>query len=312
MNEIPKWHFSMLNDVSRNESFARAISKQVSGEHKVVDIGAGTGLLSLIARDNGAATVDAFEANEAMAQIAQRVISNADVEEHISLHRTHSTNINLRANERKNFLLTETFDCALIGEGILPTLRHARKYLLESKYKAIPARGTLLGCLLSSPEIRRLNEVSSASGIDVSELNRLQTRGHFPVRLETWQHEFCSQPAELFTLDLLKEPPGDGAYKIPVTATKTALVDGVVAWFELDLGAGEVVSNSPGTLSHWMQAFIPLPRPVQVTADQQFILSLEIHDQTKFAATGLRPLANASQDSASTLSSTNQGMRTSA
>merc|ERR1712142_204526 len=59
---VPRWHFRMLNDVGRNAKFADAIVKTVrrwkrrKGEKnpvRVLDIGAGTGLLSMVAAREG-------------------------------------------------------------------------------------------------------------------------------------------------------------------------------------------------------------------------------------------------------------------
>lgn len=43
---VPRWHYAMLNDKRRNESFEAAIAEAVKdGYDSVLDIGTGTGLL---------------------------------------------------------------------------------------------------------------------------------------------------------------------------------------------------------------------------------------------------------------------------
>jgi type II protein arginine methyltransferase len=43
---VERWHFRMLNDITRNESFKNTIQRAVDrGRSRVLDIGAGTGLL---------------------------------------------------------------------------------------------------------------------------------------------------------------------------------------------------------------------------------------------------------------------------
>lgn len=56
---VQRWHFRMLNDAPRNLAYQRAISRAVAaqsklGEVHVLDIGAGTGLLSMYAVQAGA------------------------------------------------------------------------------------------------------------------------------------------------------------------------------------------------------------------------------------------------------------------
>lgn len=46
---VDRWHLPMLNDVSRNAAFKRAIEAAVNeGHNTVLDIGSGTGLLRLV------------------------------------------------------------------------------------------------------------------------------------------------------------------------------------------------------------------------------------------------------------------------
>lgn len=43
---VERWHFRMLNDLTRNESYEQAILKKIrSGFETVLDIGTGTGVL---------------------------------------------------------------------------------------------------------------------------------------------------------------------------------------------------------------------------------------------------------------------------
>ncbi|MFX4287777.1 hypothetical protein ACQBJO_14005 [Janibacter sp. G349] len=298
MSVIPNWHFSMLNDNSRNEAFQRAIKGRVNPRHSVLDIGAGTGLLSIIADDAGARTVDAFEAHPAMAQVATQILDRHGSDS-ISLHKTHSTNIQFRPGERKNFLVTETVDCALIGEGLIPTLRHARRHLLTESYDAVPVQATLHGRLMSSPQVRSLNEASKAAGIDVSDINELQTQGHFPVRLDTWPHTFVSDEFGILTLSLLQDPPDEQTFTVHTTATHDAIVDGIVAWFDMDLGDGESITTRPGASStHWMQAYIPFSAPTEVHAGGGVNVNLRVVDDVSLVAESVVKTAGDAQRTA--------------
>jgi hypothetical protein len=90
---------SMLKDRARNEAYAAAITKcvaQFSAEHGrppvVLDVGAGTGLLSLLSARAGAAAVHGVEQWAVMAGIAQKVVAcNPPLDAAVRIHATHSS-----------------------------------------------------------------------------------------------------------------------------------------------------------------------------------------------------------------------------
>lgn len=67
----------MLNDKQRNNAFEQAIRKKIDqGYETVLDVGTGTGLLSLYAKDAGATKVYACECSEIMTLIAREVFES--------------------------------------------------------------------------------------------------------------------------------------------------------------------------------------------------------------------------------------------
>lgn len=76
---VDRWHFPMLNDRQRNNAFENAIRRRVSqGYDTVLDIGTGTGLLSLYAQNAGARKIYACECSPAMIKIAEKVFETND------------------------------------------------------------------------------------------------------------------------------------------------------------------------------------------------------------------------------------------
>jgi type II protein arginine methyltransferase len=74
---VDRWHFTMLNDKWRNCAFEQAIRKRIrQGYDTVLDVGTGTGLLSLYAKDAGATKVYTCECSEAMMLIAKEVFES--------------------------------------------------------------------------------------------------------------------------------------------------------------------------------------------------------------------------------------------
>merc|ERR1719321_402721 len=71
-------HYVMLNDFERNNFYRRALQRVVPGCGRgcsVLDVGAGSGLLSMMAAHAGAENVFAIEANPDLASLATRTIA---------------------------------------------------------------------------------------------------------------------------------------------------------------------------------------------------------------------------------------------
>lgn len=125
---IPRWHFPMLNDAERNDAFAAGIDKAIRSGDIVLDIGSGTGLLAMLAVQAGAAHVYSCEADPLMAEIARNVIDANGMSSRVTVLTGLSSDLVVGRDlpALVDVIVTEIVDCGLIGEGLLPTIRHAR------------------------------------------------------------------------------------------------------------------------------------------------------------------------------------------
>ncbi|XP_024868793.1 protein arginine N-methyltransferase 7-like [Temnothorax curvispinosus] len=159
----------MLHDHERNEKYYIALKAAIEKKHQageeanVLDIGTGTGLLSMMAAKCGADTITACEAFKPMANCAAQIIKENGFEDRIKLIRKRSTKMIVGEGgdmpKRANILVTEVFDTELIGEGALSTFRHAHEVLLEEDSIVVPHRGTVWAQVVESTKVCAWNRV---------------------------------------------------------------------------------------------------------------------------------------------------------
>src|SRR3546814_3282655 len=78
---VERWHFPMVSDGPRNALYEQALRAAIDTDSVVLDIGAGSGLLSMMAARAGARHVIASESNPAMAELPREIIADNRSEE---------------------------------------------------------------------------------------------------------------------------------------------------------------------------------------------------------------------------------------
>lgn len=276
---VPRWHFSMLNDQGRNTAYQEAIRARVRPGDLVLDIGTGSGLLALLAAQAGAEHVVSCEAEPLVAATARKIIADAGLADRITVVDAMSTDLRVGTDlpRRADVLVSEIFDCGLLGEGVLPAFAHARESLLTDGAVIVPGSARVWGQLVDSRELHERNHVSQACGFDVSHFNRFRSLEYFSTYLDTYAHRTLTAPFPLMDFDF-RSGAGDTAVTVAPTATDSGPAHAVVLWFELDMGAGVTLSNGPQVRgTHWRQAVQTFDRPITVTAGDSVPLFTE-HD----------------------------------
>ncbi|XP_078213633.1 protein arginine N-methyltransferase 7 isoform X4 [Callithrix jacchus] len=159
----------MLHDKDRNVKYYQGIRAAVSrvkdrGQKALVlDIGTGTGLLSMMAVRAGADFCYAIEVFKPMADAAVKIVEENGFSDKIKVINKHSTEVTVGPEGdmpcRANILVTELFDTELIGEGALPSYEHAHRHLVEENCEAVPHRATIYAQLVESRRMWSWNKL---------------------------------------------------------------------------------------------------------------------------------------------------------
>jgi hypothetical protein len=259
-------HRLMLRDKVRNVAFAQAISKQVRPGDVVVDLGAGTGFLAMLAARAGAARVHAIEAADVCA-LGKKITRENGFEKVITWHHAPSYEVELK--QKATVLLSETFGSHPFEECAHEFVRDARARLVVGPAhgaRVVPGRVRVFVAAAELPALRDDWDLFAApvAGFDYS-LLRDATLSQMYAH-ETGAAALLSEAALLEDVEL-------GDAKISSRRTRTARIQiarggtltQIVQWFELDLGAGITLSTAPSQpLTHWRQLHYPLREPKAV------------------------------------------------
>ncbi len=247
-------HFCMLRDEVRCGAYERAIRRVVRPGDVVVDLGAGTGILSLMAARAGAAKVYAIE-RDPIGLLAREIVRANGLEDRIEVILADAATV--RLPRRADVLVTETVGSGVgVGEGIHTLMREVAPRLLRKGAKRIPSRMEVLG----APVADREAEIDDRSWEDVGGFD-------FSPARPGWRNRALHRPAgkirnlgasrRLFSLPL----DGGPSTRMPKEGTVEFRIDrggrlgGVMAWFRLDLAPG-VALESKDT-SSWSICLIP-------------------------------------------------------
>ncbi|XP_002739381.1 protein arginine N-methyltransferase 9-like [Saccoglossus kowalevskii] len=290
---IERWHFRMLNDKVRNHAFQSAIRKAIQDGHDtVLDIGAGTGILSMLAIQSGAKHVYACEMSKTTYEMAKDVLTTNRMSDKVTLLHTSSKDIVIPKDipQRVSLVVTETVDSGLLGENIIQTLSHAWKRLLiedntgnKLKPQVIPAGATVFAQVIECQELRKQHRVivDAVDDIDLTCCDIISpcmmgqcNDGDATISVEPYSSEILQRvhggytpiTGEFQTINFdFNNPqlvqscePGGPVREYAVPAIATGRVDAIVCWFHLHLDKDTSISTSPDGDSCWEQAVFPV------------------------------------------------------
>jgi type III protein arginine methyltransferase len=256
---MPGWYASMLGDQRRNDAYRSAIRRAVAADpvHGVLDIGAGCGLLSMMAAQAGARSVVGCETDSAILRAGREIVALNALDGVISLVGKDCRKLSVPDDlpRRAGLALFEMFDCSLIGEGILHFLAYAREHLLTADAVFLPANARIRAMVVEY----RLERVLD---VDASLLNPYRASPAFVnVDAATLDYRPLSAPFDVFSFDFASAGPAPEEKRLEVLATAPGTAGAVLFWFDLGLDANCTISNSPaaGDGLHWKQGLQFLP-----------------------------------------------------
>ncbi|AEB08803.1 50S ribosomal protein L11 methyltransferase [Desulfobacca acetoxidans] len=275
----PGWHFNIVNDTLRNETYARALNRFVQPGMLVLEIGAGTGLLAMLAARAGAAQVITCEKEPLVAERAHTIIVRNGLADRVTVVSKELSRLTVGTDlpRRADLLVAEIVDNYLLGELVLPLYSHARKHLLTPEARVLPETIAAGGMLVGGLETRSFR-MGTFMGFDLSPFNTLA-----PPVITTGEggglFEALSEPLEIFRFDLRAVRYPDREHRrLEVAVTQNGLAQGFMQWNRLNFGDDLTFENRPPLKSCWWPVIHLFPEELPVRQGDLVCLNAE-HDQ---------------------------------
>lgn len=232
---VNDFHYAMMNDTPRNEFYYNLLKAHiVPGETGVLEIGAGSGLLSMMAAKLGAKWVVAVEGSKEMCELAKCNIAQNNLQDKITVLNMLSTNLNLGdLPARPDVLVSEIFGTLLLGESALDYIEDVRhRKILKPDTKIIPQHGIQYAVPIECPTLDKICGVSSWNGIDLSMVNSLRDTASvvftkkYGFRMSTIPFKRLAEPIPVLSIDFAKTKMGFASdkqnFKVKATESGTA------------------------------------------------------------------------------------------
>ncbi|BAT80264.1 histone-arginine methyltransferase [Vigna angularis] len=275
---------NMLQDYVRTGTYYAAVIENRSDfmGRVVVDVGAGSGILSLFAAQAGAKHVYAVEASE-MAEYARKLIAgNPILGQRITVIKGKVEDVELP--ERADILISEPMGTLLVNERMLESYVIARDRFLTPNGKMFPSVGRIHMAPFSDEYL--FVEIANKAlfwqqqnyyGVDLTPLHGTAFQGYFsqPV-VDAFDPRLLIAAPMFHVIDFTKIKEEE-LYEIDIPlrfiATVGARLHGLACWFDVLFNGSTArrwLTTAPGSpTTHWYQLRCVLSQPIYVVAGQE-------------------------------------------
>lgn len=278
MSEI-ELHRKLLGDAPRNAAFHRALQHLIKpNQSTVLDIGAGTGFLSFLARRLGAKQCTLIEYTD-MLDLAEDLARRNGIDG-LRYIKAHSGEVQRKL--AADIVVTETLGNFALEEGFLETAVDARRFLKPGG-TILPYGLRQFAAPVVNDRLQRDIDIWPGVGfdLDLSAARTVSLNNMYVKTVTAADLGGTDKTGRCWdTLDLRPDKPaptsrrtqtiGWNAKELPA-----ATIQGFALWWEADLLPDLSLSTSPfAPTTHWEQIYLPLLNPLSLEAADRVELTL--------------------------------------
>jgi protein arginine N-methyltransferase 1 len=253
----------MTNDRRRTDAYVESLRAKITPDSVVLDIGAGAGMLTLLACQAGARKVYAVE-SEAVIEVARDIVADNGFTDRVEFIQGLSTAIDLP--EKVDVIVSDIHGVLPFFMGSLASIIDARDRFLNPGGSIIPSREKVWVAPVSdAAQYERLvSPWEGTYGVDGS-------AGRQRV-VNTWSKvqaasaPLLAKPQVWADLDYSTLQSVNAGSQCNFEVSTPGEAHGLLLWFDSETSPGVGFSNSPdcGRVSLYHRAFFPWPAPVKL------------------------------------------------
>ena len=280
--EQQRW---MVSDKSRTDSFAKAIAETVKPGDVVIDVGAGTGLLSLFAAQAGARRVIAVEQSD-MAHHARSLIAYNGFSDQIEV--VHGAAEELALDEEADVIVSEWLGHLAYVERMFHSVISVRDAFLKPKGLMLPAAVDVLLAPVDDDHLYHAQgpgfwQKESIHGIDFSNFTDKELLMGYINKRRLSKNVLLAQGQALSHLNTRSAKVGEEwcSGTLEFETERDGVFNGFVGWFSARLSPKVILDTGPHCPpTHWEQTYFPF-YPMQVRAGQPLVVDFQLDEHSE-------------------------------
>ena len=266
-------YVNMTKDNLRMDAYIKALKEVITKDSVVLDLGAGTGVFSLLACKYGAKKVYAIEPNDSILILPKLAKLNGCFDK-IECIKDFSTNVNL--DEKVDVIISDLRGSMPIYRNHIDSLNDAKKRFLKDNGCLIPKRDKLYVTVVQSEDLYL--EFTEACGNNILDLNLEPIRD---ILVNLWRSNsikydnLLTSPEHWATLNYWNSPKTDIRNKIELKVENNGIAHGFFLWFDAELTDSVSFSCGPGAKNKvYGSAFFPFQNAVKVEKGERISIDL--------------------------------------
>ncbi|KAF3404379.1 Protein arginine N-methyltransferase 1, partial [Talaromyces pinophilus] len=252
-------HEEMLKDDVRTRSYRDAIyqNKHIFKDKVVLDVGCGTGILSMFAVRAGAKHVIGVDMSSIIEK-AREIVAVNGMADKITLLQGKMEEVNLPFPQ-VDIIVSEWMGYFLLYESMLDTVLYARDRYLAPGGKIFPDQATIYVAGIEDGEYKddKIGFWDNVYGFNYSPMKDVALTEPLVDTVE--MKAVVTDPCAVLTLDLYTVTPADLSFKVPysLAVKRNDFIHAIIAWFDIQFTAcHKPITFSTGPhakYTHWKQ-----------------------------------------------------------